>query len=203
VLKLQISTQMVKDLRERTAAGVLDCRDALVACDGDLEKAAAYLLEKGLAAVKKREDRKATEGVLEAYVHPGSRVAVLLELNCETDFVAGTDEFKELAHDLTLHIAFAAPKYFVREEVPESVIEQERSIYRAEALREGKPERIVDRIADGRVEKFLRDLCLLEQPFVKDEDITVQDRINAVTVKLGEKVVLRRFVRYQLGEELE
>ena len=197
---MQISTQMVKDLRERTAAGVLDCRDALVACDGDAEKAADYLLEKGLVAVRKREDRKATEGVLEAYVHPGSRVAVLLELNCETDFVAGTDEFKELAHDLALHIAFAAPQYIVREEVPESIIERERSTYRAEALREGKPERIVDRIVDGRIEKFFRQSCLMEQPFVKDEDITVLDRMNAVTVVLGEKVVLRRFVRYQLGE---
>ena len=197
---MQISTQMVKDLRERTAAGVLDCRDALVACDGDAEKAAAYLMEKGLVAVGKREDRKATEGVLEAYVHPGSRVAVLLELNCETDFVAGTDEFKGLAHDLALHIAFAAPEYITREEVPECIIERERSAYRAEALGEGKPERIVDRIVDGRIEKFFRQSCLMEQPFVKDEDVSVLDRINAVTVRLGEKVVLRRFVRYQLGE---
>jgi elongation factor Ts len=194
---------MVKELRGKTAAGVLDCRDALRECDGDLEKAAAYLLEKGLAAVKKREDRKASEGLLEGYVHPGSRVAVLLELNCETDFVAGTDEFKALAHDLALHIAFAAPKYIVRQEVPENVIAQQRAEYREEALREGKPERIVDRIVDGRLEKFFRDTVLMEQPFVKDEDILVPDRMNAVTVKLGEKMVLRRFVRYQLGEELD
>lgn len=200
---MQVTTQMVKELREKTAAGVLDCRDALVACEGDTEKATAYLLEKGLAAVKKRDNRKTSEGLLEAYVHPGSRVAVLLELNCETDFVAGTDEFKELAHDLALHIAFAAPKYVAREEIPESVIEQQRAEYRAEALREGKPERIVDRIVDGRIEKYFSQVVLMEQPFVKDEEITVPNRMNAVTVKLGEKMVLRRFVRYQLGEGLD
>jgi elongation factor Ts len=197
---LQITTQMVKELREKTSAGVLDCRDALVACDGDADEAAAYLLEKGLAAVQKRDDRKAAEGLLEAYVHPGSRVAVLLELNCETDFVAQNDEFKTLAHDLALHIAFAAPLYTTREEAPEEVLEEIRAAYRAEALGEGKPERIVDRIVDGSVEKYLIRSSLMEQPFVKDEDITVLDRVNNVTVKLGEKIVLRRFIRYQLGE---
>ena len=197
---MQITTQMVKELREKTAAGVLDCRDALVACDGDAEEAAAYLLEKGLAAVQKREDRKAAEGLIEAYVHPGSRVAVLLELNCETDFVAQNGAFTTLAHDLALHIAFAAPLYTTRGEAPEEVIEEMRAAFRAEALAEGKPERIVDRIADGRVEKYLAQASLMEQPFVKDEDISVLDRVNEVTVKLGEKVVLRRFVRYQLGE---
>jgi elongation factor Ts len=192
---------MVKELRERTAAGVLDCRDALVACDGDADKAAAMLLEKGLAAVQKREDRKAAEGLLEAYVHPGSRVAVLLELNCETDFVAQNEAFRALAHDLALHIAFAAPKYMTRDEAPEDVLDEMRETFRVEAIAEGKPERIVDRIVDGRLEKYLSESTLMEQPFVKDEDITVQDRMNEVTVKLGEKVVLRRFVRYQLGED--
>jgi elongation factor Ts len=192
---------MVKELREKTGAGVLDCRDALVACDGDAEKAAALLLEKGLAAVQKRENRKAAEGLLEAYVHPGSRVAVLLELNCETDFVAKNAEFKTLAHDLALHIAFAAPLYTTRDEVSDSVLEELRAQYRTEALGEGKPERVVDRIVDGRVEKYIVQSTLMEQPFVKDEDITVLDRMNEVTVKFGEKVVLRRFVRYQLGQE--
>jgi elongation factor Ts len=198
---LQITTQMVKELREKTAAGVLDCRDALVACDGDAEKAAAYLLEKGLAEVQKREDRKAAEGLIEAYVHPGSRVAVLLELNCETDFVAQNDAFKALAHDLALHIAFAAPTVITRDEIPEDVIGEQREAFRTEAIQEGKPDHIVDRIVDGKLEKFMAQSSLMEQPFVKDEDMTVLDRMNEVTVKLGEKVVLRRFVRYQLGEQ--
>lgn len=197
---MQITTQMVKELREKTAAGVLDCRDALVACEGDAEKAEGYLLERGLAEAQKREDRKAVEGLLEAYVHPGSRVAVLLELNCETDFVAQNAEFKTLAHDLALHIAFAAPLYIMREEAPEEVLEALRAEYRTEALAEGKPEHIVDRIVEGRLEKYLTQSALMEQPFVKDEDMTVRDRINQVTVKVGEKLVLRRFVRYQLGE---
>ena len=200
---MQITTQMVKELREKTAAGVLDCRDALVACGGDAEQAEAYLLEKGLVEVKKREDRKASEGLLEAYVHPGSRVAVLLELNCETDFVAQTDDFKVLAHDLALHIAFAAPEYLTRDEVSDDVVERERADSRAQAVQEGKPDHIIDRIVDGRLEKFYQQACLMEQPFVKDEDMTVLDRLNETAVKLGEKTVLRRFVRYRLGEVQE
>jgi elongation factor Ts len=192
---------MVKELREKTAAGVLDCRDALVACDGDADKAAAFLLEKGLAAVQKREDRKAAEGLLEAYVHPGSQIAVLLELNCETDFVAQNAEFRTLAHDLALHIAFAAPLYTTQDEIPEATLEELRTRYRAEALAEGKPERIVDQIVDGRIEKYIVQSTLMVQPYVKDEDITVRDRMNEVTVKLGEKIVLRRYVRYQVGQE--
>jgi elongation factor Ts len=200
---LEITAAMVKQLRQETAAGVLDCREALEACDGDYESALAHLREKGLAAVAKREDRQASDGRVEAYVHPGSRVAVLLELNCETDFVARTDDFKTLAHDLALHIAFAAPHYLTREDVPEEVVRRERADYRAQALEEGKPEHIVDRIVEGRLEKFYQQVCLMGQPFVRDEEKTVQDLINEGIAKLGENIVMRRFVRYEVGEVLD
>ncbi len=200
---MEITAAMVKELRQATGAGVLDCRNALEACAGDFERAVANLREKGLAAAAKRMGRQASDGVVEAYVHPGSRIAVLLELNCETDFVARTDDFKALAHDLVLHIAFAAPRYFTREDMLEEVIECERAIYRARALEDGKPERIVDRIVEGRLEKFYRQVCLMEQPFVKDEDKTVRDLITDAIAKFGENIVLRRFVRYEVGEELE
>lgn len=200
---MEITTAMVKELRQATGAGVLDCRKALEAHDGDMEKAIAYLREKGLAAAAKKAGRQASEGVVEAYVHPGSRVAVMLELNCETDFVARTSDFKTLAHDLALHIAFAAPRYITRADVPEKVIANERAIYRAQALEEGKPEHVVDRIVEGRLEKFYQQVCLMEQPFVKDEERTVQDRINDAVAELGENIVLSRFVRYQLGESLD
>jgi len=200
---LEITAAMVKELRQATGAGVLDCRKALESSAGDFESAVAYLREKGLAAAAKRTGRQASEGVVEAYVHPGSRVAVLLELNCETDFVARTDDFKALAHDLALHIAFATPRYLTREDVPEEVIERERAIYRAQALEEGKPEHIVDRIVEGRLAKFYQQVCLMEQPFVKDEDKTVQDLITEATARLGENIVLRRFARYEVGEGLE
>lgn len=198
---MEITTAMVKELRQATGAGVLDCRQALEAHEGDLERAAAYLKEKGLAAVAEKSEREASEGMIEAYVHPGNRVAVMLELNCETDFVARTDDFKNLAHDLALHIAFAAPRYLTRENVAEEVIEKEKSSYRAQALEEGKPEHIVDRIIEGRLEKFYQDTCIIEQPFVKDEDKTIQDLINDAIAKLGENIVLRRFVRYEVGED--
>jgi elongation factor Ts len=200
---LEITAAMVKQLRQATAAGVLDCRKALEACGGDLEEATAYLLEKGLAEAAKRAGREASDGRVEAYVHHGSRVAVLLELNCETDFVARTDDFKTLAHDLALHIAFAAPRYVTREDVPEKVVERERADYRAQALEAGKPEHIVDRIIEGRLEKFYRQVCLMEQPFVRDEDKTIQELINEGIAKLGENIAMRRFVRYEVGESLD
>ena len=200
---MEITAAMVKELRRATGAGVLNCRKALESSAGDFERAVTYLREKGLAAAAKRMGRHASDGVVEAYVHAGSRIAVLLELNCETDFVARTDDFKTLAHDLALHIAFAAPHYLTREDVLEKVIERERAIYRTQALEEGKPDRIVDRIVEGRLEKFYRQVCLMEQPFVKDEDVPVRDLITDAIAKFGENVVLRRFVRYELGEGLE
>ena len=197
---LEITTAMVKELRQETGAGVLDCRKTLVACDGDFETAIASLREKGLAAAAQRMEREATEGRVEVYVHPGNRVAVMLELNCETDFVARTDAFLALAHDLALHIAFAAPRYVARENVPDDAIERARADFRTEALEEGKPEHIIDRIVDGKLEKFFQEACLIGQPFVKDEDRTIKDLIDDVLAKLGEKIVLRRFVRYELGK---
>jgi len=200
---LEITTAMVKELRQATSAGVLDCRKALEESGGDFDKAVAHLREKGLAAAAKRAGRQASDGRVEAYVHPGSRIAVMLELNCETDFVARTDDFKTLAHDLALHIAFAAPHYLTRQDVPEGVLESERAIYRAQALKEGKPANVVDRIVEGRLEKFYQQTCLMEQPFVRDEDRTIQDLVTEAIAKFGENVVLRRFVRYAVGENLE
>jgi elongation factor Ts len=200
---LEITVAMVKELRQATGAGVLDCRKALEASAGDLKSAAAALREKGLAAAAKRAGRQASDGRVEAYVHPGNRVAVLLELNCETDFVARTDDFKTLAHDLALHIAFAAPRYLTREDVPGEVAECERAKYRAQALEEGKPERIVDRIIEGRLEKFYQQVSLMEQPFVRDEEKTIQELITDAIAKLGENIIMRRFVRYQLGESAD
>jgi elongation factor Ts len=156
-----------------------------------------------LAEAAKRADKEAREGLIEAYIHPGSRVGVLLEVNCETDFVARTDDFRVLAHDLTLHIAFAAPRYLDRTEVPEEVIESERESYRAQALEERKPAHIVERIIEGRMEKFYQQVCLMEQPFVRDEDKTIQDLVNDALARLGENIVVRRFVRYELGEDLD
>ncbi len=200
---MEITTEMIKTLRQATGAGVLDCRKALEANDGDMEKATTYLREKGLAAAAKKAGRQASEGLVEAYVHPGNRVAVLLELNCETDFVARTADFRALAHDLALHIAFAAPRYLTRADVPQAVVESERAIYRTQAIEEGKPEHVVDRIVEGRLEKFYQQTCLMEQPFVKDETRTVQDQINDAVAKLGENIVLSRFTRYQVGESLD
>jgi elongation factor Ts len=200
---VEITVAMIKELRQETGAGVLDCREVLETAGGDFESAVAALREKGLAEVAERADRVAADGRVEAYVHPGNRVAVMLELNCETDFVARTDDFKTLAHDLALHIAFASPRYIARQDVPEEVIEDQRGDYRAQALEEGKPEHIVDRIVEGRLEKFYQQVCLMEQPFVKDEDQTIQDLIADAIAKLGENIVMRRFVRYQLGEGVE
>jgi elongation factor Ts len=196
---LEITTSMIKELRDATGAGVLDCREALEEAGGDFEEAIAYLREKGHADAKKKSESAASEGRIEAYIHHGSQVGVLVELNCETDFVARTDDFKTLAHDLALHIAFAAPSYFTREDVPEDVIEEEERIYRRQALEQGKPEDIVDRIVEGRMEKFYEQMCLLEQPFVKNEEKTIEDLLNEATTAFGELVLLRRFDRYEVG----
>ncbi len=199
---MEITTAMVKELREATGAGILDCRKALETTGGDFDAAVAYLREKGLAEAAKKMDRAAREGVIEAYVHHGSRVGVILELNCETDFVARTGEFRNLAHDLALHIAFANPRYLSRDQVPAEVVEEERRIYRTQALEEGKPESVVDRIVQGKLEKFYQSVCLLEQAFIKDEDRTVEQVLKEHTALLGENIVVRRFARYELGESI-
>ena len=198
-----ITAAMVKELRERTQAGMMDCKKALVETDGDMEKAVAYLREKGLAAAAKKAGRVAAEGAVESYIHMGGKIGVLVEVNCETDFVAKTDAFKELCHDVALQVAAAAPLYVNKEDVPADVLEQEKKTLRNQALNEGKPEKIVDRMVEGRIEKYYKDFCLMEQPFVKNPDITIATRVNEATLASGEKISIRRFVRYECGEGIE
>ena len=200
---MEITTTMVKEVREATGAGILDCRNALAEAGGDMEDAVIRLREKGLAEAAERADREASEGLIEVYSHIGSRIGVMLEINCETDFVARTAEFQTLAHDMALHIAFAAPLYASRDEVPESVIEAEKAVYRAQALEEGKPEHIIDRIVEGKLDKYFETVCLVEQPFVKDEDRPVEEILKDHIARLGENIVVKRFVRYELGESVE
>lgn len=199
----QITAALVKELRERTGAGMMDCKKALTEVNGDLDKAIDLLREKGLAAAAKKEGRIAAEGLVEAYIHGGGRIGVLLEVNCETDFVAKTDEFKELVRDICLHIAAANPQYLRVEDIPEEVLEHEKNILRAQALNEGKPEKIVEKMVEGRISKFYKEVCLMEQDFVKDPDITINDLILEKTAKIGERIVIRRFTRYEMGEGLE
>jgi len=197
---LDITSEMVKELRQATGAGVLNCKKALEASNGDLDKAVEYLREKGLAAAAKRADRAASDGVIGVYVHHGSRIAAMVELNCETDFVARTKEFQALAHDLAMQVAATQPQYLTRENVPPEVIETEKQIYRAQMANQNKPEHILDRIIEGKLEKLYQGDCLLEQPFIKDEDLTVDDLIKNAIARTGENIVLRRFVRYEIGE---
>ncbi|ABB14340.1 translation elongation factor Ts [Carboxydothermus hydrogenoformans] len=197
-----ITSQMVKELRERTGAGMMDCKRALEEANGDMEKAIEILRQKGLAAAAKKAGRIATEGVVEAYIHGGGRIGVLVEINCETDFVAKTDEFKSFARDIAMQIAAAKPEYVRREDVPQEVIEKEREILRAQALNEGKPANVVEKMVEGRLEKFFKEVCLLEQPFIKNPDITVKDLLTEKIAKIGENINIRRFVRFELGEGL-
>lgn len=200
---MEITASMVKDLRERTGAGMMDCKKALVECEGNVEKAIDYLREKGIAKAAKKAGRIAAEGLVDAYIHMGGRIGVLLEINCETDFVAKTDNFKSLCHDVAMHIAAANPQYVRREEVPTDALDKEKEVLRAQALNEGKPEKIVDRMVEGRVEKYYKEICLMEQPYVKDPDKTIGDLIAEATATIGEKITIRRFTRYERGEGLE
>lgn len=199
----EISAAKVKELRERTGAGMMDCKKALNEVGGDMDKAIDFLREKGLAAAAKKEGRIAAEGIVEAYIHGGGRIGVMLELNCETDFVAKTEDFKQFARDIALQIAAAKPLYLTKAEVPEEVLEHEKNILRAQALNEGKPEKIVDKMVEGRISKFYKEFCLLEQEFVKDPDKTINDLVLEKTAKIGERIVIRRFARYEMGEGIE
>jgi elongation factor Ts len=196
------TSEQIKALREQTGAGILDCKKALDQFNGDAEKAAAWLNEKGLAAAAKKSSRETRDGMVEAYAHPGGRLAVLIEVNCETDFVARTPEFKELVHDLALQVASMTPRYVKREDVPQAVVTAKVDTFKQEAVSEGKKPEIADRIATGKMEKFYQDTCLMEQAFVKDDKIKVKDLIAAAISKMKENVVIRRFVRYELGEEI-
>lgn len=199
----EITAAQVKELRERTGAGMMDCKKALNEVGGDMDKAIDFLREKGLAAAAKKEGRIAAEGIVEAYIHGGGRIGVMLELNCETDFVANTDDFKQFARDIALQIAAAKPLYLSKAEVPEEEIEHEKSILRAQALNEGKPEKIVEKMVEGRIAKFYKEVCLLDQEFVKDPDKTINDLVLEKTAKIGERIVVRRFTRYEMGEGIE
>lgn len=196
-----ITTDMVKELRDMTGAGILDCKLALQEADGDLEKATQLLRKKGLARAAKKVGRVANEGLIEAYIHTGGRLGALIELNCETDFVARTHAFRELAHDLAMQVAATNPRYLDVEEVPAEILEQQRETFRAEAAGDGKPDHIVERIVEGRMAKYFEEVCLLRQPFIKDEGLTVGDLITEKIAQLGENIVVRRFARFELGGE--
>ena len=198
-----ITASMVKELRTRTGVGMMDCKKALTEANGDMEKAVDILREKGLSKAAKKAGRIAAEGIVGSYIHGNGRIGVLVEVNCETDFVAQTEGFHALVKDIAMQIAAANPLYVSREEVPADVISHEKEVYRQEALNEGKPEKIVDRMVEGRIEKYFKEVCLLDQPFIKDGDKTINDVVLEATVKMGEKVSIRRFTRYQLGEGIE
>ena len=200
---MAITTAMVKELREATGAGVLEAKKALEQHDGDFNKAVDMLREKGAARAAKRADRSANQGLIELYTHPGNRVRVMLELNCETDFVAMNAQFRELAHNLALHIAAAAPRYMNIEDVPPAELEREMAVLKAQALAEGKPEAVAEKIVAGRLNKFYEEFCLMEQPFVKDEKVKIKDMVTDAIRMTGENVIVRRFARYELGESLE
>lgn len=198
-----INAEMVKEIRERTGAGMLDCKKALVEKDGDMEQAIEYLREKGVASAAKKSGRIAAEGVVESYIHGGGRIGVLVEVNCETDFVAKTPDFRELVKDIAMQIAASKPEYVSKDEVSQTEIEKEKHILRAQALNEGKPEKVVDKMVEGRIEKYYKEVCLLEQPFIRDPDITVNQLIVNKIAKIGENIKVRRFSRFELGEGIE
>ncbi len=200
---MQITSETVKELREKTGAGMMDCKKALTQTDGDIEKAIEYLREKGLAAAAKKSSRIAAEGIVASYIHMGGKIGVLVEVNCETDFVAKNDMFQNFVKDVTLHIAALNPLYLTAEDVPADVIDKEKAIYKAQAMNEGKPENIAEKMVEGRLKKYFKDICLMEQPFVKDPDKSVADVVKEIIASIGENIKIRRFVRYQMGEGLE
>jgi len=200
---MEITAALVKELREKTGAGMMDCKRALTESGGDIERASEVLREKGLASAAKKAGRVASEGIVQAYIHGGGRIGVLVEVNSETDFVAKNEDFQNFVHDIAMHIAAVGPQYVRREEIPAQVIEHEREILRAQTLNEGKPEHIVDKIVDGRVDKFVKDICLLEQPFIKDSDKTVDQLLKEIISHIGENISIRRFARFVVGEGIE
>jgi elongation factor Ts len=197
---MQITPAMVKELRDKTGAGIMDCKEALNAVDGSLEEAADYLRKKGLQAAAKRSARSAREGAVGSYIHGGGRIGVLVEVNCETDFVARTDEFQNLIRDLAMQVAAASPLYVTRDEVPEEAVARERNILEEQAKASGRPPQVIAKMVEGRLEKYFQEVCLLDQPFVKDQALSVQDMIKAKIAKTGENITVSRFARFQLGE---
>ncbi len=198
---MEITAKMVKELRDKTGAGMMDCKQALGETKGDFDKAVNLLRQKGVAVAAKRETRCATEGIIGSYIHTGGKIGVMVELGCETDFVAKTDEFQNLAKDIAMQLAWGSPKYLTREDVPAEEIEQERQVHRQWAIKEGKPEKAIENIVNGRMERFYEDTCLMDQPFIRDADVKIGDLVNEVMGKLGEKIAIQRFVRYRVGEQ--
>ena len=200
---MQIDAKAVKALREKTGAGMMDCKKALQETGGDEEKAVDILREKGLAAAARRADRTANQGIVDSYIHLGGKIGVLVEVNCETDFVARNDEFRDFVKNICLQVAAANPDYLTREDVPQDIIDKETQIIKAQALNEGKPEKVIDKIVEGRLNKFCREHCLLDQAYIKDEDRTISDLLTELIAKIGENIVIRRFSRFEVGEGLE
>ena len=196
----EISAAMVKQLREKTGAGMMDCKSALTEVGGDIEKAIEFLRKKGLATAQKRAGRAMTEGIIQSYIHMNAKLGVLVEVNCETDFVAKNDEFQGFAKNIAMHIAASNPLGITPEDIPQEVIEKEKEIYRAQALDLGKPENVLDKIVDGKLKKFFQDNCLMNQPYVRNPDISIADLLNELIAKIGENISIKRFVRYQIGE---
>lgn len=199
---MEITSAMVKELRVKTGAGMMDCKEALTAENGDFEKAIDFLRKKGMSAATKRSSKAAKDGTVASYIHMGGRIGVMVELNCETDFVAKTDDFQALAKDIAMHIAASNPRYVRSEEIPEDAMEREKEIYRSQLAAEKKPEKIWDKIIEGKLNKYYEDVCLLNQKFIKNTDITIETLINNMIAKTGENIVIRRFARFLLGEEL-
>lgn len=196
-----ISAAMVKELREKSGAGIMDCKAALGECDGDLEKAIDFLRKKGIATAAKRAGRATSEGTIQSYIHMGGKIGVMVEVNCETDFVAKTDDFNEFAKNIAMHVAATSPVGIVPEDVPQAVIDREREIYKAQVLEMGKPEKMVEKIAEGKMNKFFKESCLMNQQYVKEPDKTIADYLNEVIARTGEKITIKRFARFQIGAE--
>lgn len=200
---MEISMELIKDLRQRTGAGVVDCKTALHEGKGDMDKAIDYLRRKGLATAAKKAGRIATDGLVASYIHAGGKIGVLVEINCETDFVAKTEDFQNFVKNIAMQIAAANPQYVRRDEIPREVLDKEGEIYRAQAMESKKPEKVIDRIVEGKLERFYSEVCLLEQTYIKDGDLTVKDVLDALIGKIGENIQIRRFARFQLGEGLQ
>ena len=199
--KVEISTETVKALREKTGVGMMDCKKALLESGGDMEKAIEILRKLGLAAAARRSGRTAAEGVVGSYIHIGGKIGVLVEINCETDFVARNIEFQSFVKDIAMQVAASNPQYISREDVPDGIVSHEREILKSQTIAEGKPEKVADKIVDGRIEKFFSEVCLIDQPFIKDPKKTINDLLGEFCAKIGENIVIRRFTRYQLGEK--
>ncbi|MBM4341154.1 MAG: translation elongation factor Ts [Deltaproteobacteria bacterium] len=199
---MEISLELVKDLRQRTGAGIVDCKTALQQAGGNIEAAIDYLRKKGLATAAKKAGRIATDGLVASYIHAGGKMGVLVEINCETDFVAKTEDFQSFVKNMAMHIAAANPQFIKREDVPQEVLDKEREIYRTQALESGKPAKVIDKIVEGKLERFYSEVCLLEQTYIKDSDLTVKEVLDGMIGKIGENIAIRRFARFQLGEGL-